>query len=327
MSYSKNALDIALARLEERKNYNKHIAERRHSEVCKAIPEYARLELSLADTMTRSIAALADKRANSESIIAKALEENANIQQKMTQLLVKNKFSENYMDPIYSCEKCRDSGNVDGQWCECFTMLLNTASAEELNASSPLELSTFESFDLSLYSDEYDKNIEESQREVMKKNFSDCFEFAENFNRGSKNRGLLMLGDTGLGKTHLSLAIANTVIKKGFSVVYNSAPELMRKLNKEYYGKSDADTMPLITTCDLLILDDLGAEMKSEQNISMLYEIVNARHNRQIPMIANSNLSIDEMRERYQDRVVSRLLSLRTLIFYGSDNRLKIIDN
>lgn len=321
MPYSRKILDTALERLERRKLENKLTAERRHAEVCGKVPEYADLELSLANTMTRSIAAIAERRSNSNDIIAKALEENAAIQQKMTRLLSDNGFPENYTAPVYTCEECRDSGILDGKWCDCFTKLLNAAASEELNASSPLRLCTFESFDLSLYPETVDPMIGEKQRTVMEQNLRDCVKFAESFN--GNGYGLLMLGDTGLGKTHLSLAIANAVIKSGYSVVYNSTPELMRQLDKEFFGRSDTDTMQLITNCDLLILDDLGAETKSDRYISMLYEIINARQNRQIPMIVNSNLAVEEIKNRYQDRIWSRLFSLRVLLFCGSDNRLK----
>ena len=321
MPYSKKIMDTALERLEQRRLENKHTADRRHIEVSKAIPEYGALELSLADTMTRSFAAIAERQTDSQEIIAKALEENALIQQKMKWLLAGSGFPENYTAPIYTCEKCRDSGILDGRWCDCFTKLLNVAASEELNASSPLRLSTFDSFDLSLYPETIDPVIGENQRTVMQNNLNDCIKFAGNFS--GSGLGLLMLGDTGLGKTHLSLAIANAVIKSGYSVVYNSTPELMRQLDKEFFGRADTDTMQLITSCDLLILDDLGAETKSDRYISMLYEIVNSRQNRKIPMIVNSNLAVEEIKNRYQDRIWSRLFSLHVLLFCGSDNRLK----
>lgn len=321
MPYSRKISDTALERFERRKLENKLTAERRHAEVCGAVPEYGALELELADTMTRSIGAIAQKQTNSKEIISKALEENAAIQKKMARLLSESGFPEDYLSPIYTCEKCRDAGTVDGRWCDCFTKLLNVAASEELNASSPLRLCTFESFDLSLYPETVDPLIGEKQRVVMEKNFQDCVKFAESFN--GSGYGLLMLGGTGLGKTHLSLAAANDVIKKGYSVIYNSTPELMRQLDKEFFGRSDTDTMQLITTCDLLILDDLGAETKSDRYISMLYEIVNSRLNRHIPMIVNSNLAVDEIKNRYLDRIWSRLFSLHVLLFCGSDNRLK----
>lgn len=321
MPYSEKIYDTANMRMEQRREKNKRIAEQRSEEVRRVLPEYSTLEIELANTMKRFAAAIADKRDNSHDILEKALLENASIQEKMKGLLMGKGFPADYLDPIYTCKICHDTGSVDGHWCECYDKLLKVAASEEMNASSPLKLSTFESFDLSRYPDTYDTDLEGKQSEIMKTNYRECLDFSRNFS--GKGSGLLMLGGTGLGKTHLSLAIANEVIKKGYSVIYNSAPELMRQLEKEAFGRADTDTMQLITTCDLFILDDLGAEMKNERYVSFLYEIVNSRQNRKLPLIVNSNLTEGELDERYKDRIVSRLFLLNDLYFCGNDNRVK----
>lgn len=82
--------------------------------------------------------------------------------------------------------------------------------------------------------------------------------------------------------------------------------------------------MSLLIGCDLLVLDDLGAENSSEYNLSQIYEIINARINRRLPMIISTNFSVRELPERYYDRICSRLFSMYKMLFYGSDNRLKI---
>ena len=81
--------------------------------------------------------------------------------------------------------------------------------------------------------------------------------------------------------------------------------------------------MSLLTECDLLILDDLGSENSTDYTVSILYEIINARQNRNIPMVINTNLDMNEIQTLYQDRLYSRLFSLRVLLFLGDDNRLK----
>lgn len=325
MAFNKKYFEIAAERLSRRRIENKQIEDIRRAEIHGRIPKYSELECRLADTMTRIIAAISEKASDSEEAVKQAIKNNLAIQQEMGELLIQNGYSADYLNPIFTCPKCKDTGTVDGNWCDCFNKILNGIAAEELNSHSPLRLSSFESFDLELYPDRIDPVSGEKQREIMRDNFNECLSFAQNFN--GRGYGLFMLGSTGLGKTHLSLAIANKLIQKGFCVVYGSTPELLRKLDKEQFGKSDGDTMGLITDCDLLILDDLGAESKNDRYISLLYEIINARQSRSLPIIVNTNLNMDEIKNRYQDRLWSRLFSMRVLLFCGDDNRLKTAIN
>ncbi len=321
MPFDKKYYEIAQRRLESRVNSNKQIAENRRVEIHAKIPRYSELECELADTMTRIIGTLAERADNSEEIVQQAIQSNSLIQKEMARLLIENGYPADYLAPIYTCPKCRDKGTLDGQWCDCFKKILQQIAAENLNAASPLKLSDFSTFRLDFYSDKFDPKSEATHREIMENNLEECISFADNFN--GKGKGLLLMGDTGLGKTHLSLAIANRVISKGYCVAYGSVPELIRKLNKEQYGKADGDTMTLLTECDLLILDDLGAENSTDYTVSILYEIINARQNRNIPMVINTNLDMKKIKALYQDRLYSRLFSLNVLIFAGKDNRLK----
>ncbi len=321
MPFDKKYYEIAQRRLADRVNSNKQIAENRRVEIHTRIPRYSQLECELANTMTRIIGAIAERADNSEEVVQQAIQSNSLIQKEMTKLLTENGYPANYLEPIYTCPRCRDKGTLDGEWCDCFKKILQQIAAENLNAASPLKLSNFSTFRLDFYSDKFDPKAEATHRKIMQNNLDECISFADNFN--GKGKGILMMGGTGLGKTHLSLAIANQVINRGFCVVYGSAPELIRKLDREQFGKADGDTMSLLTECDLLILDDLGAENSTEHAVSVLYEIINARQSRNVPMVINTNLNMDKIQTRYQDRLWSRLFSLKVLIFVGDDNRLK----
>ena len=213
----------------------------------------------------------------------------------------------------------RDKGIIDGNWCGCLKKIAHRLAADDLNKRSPLKLCSFETFDLSLYSDA--AKGESSPRDEMEQNFNICVNFADNFKGNEK--GLLMTGGTGLGKTHLSLSVAKRIIQKDFSVVYCSVPELLRAINNEQFGRSDGNTMSVISSCDLLVLDDLGAENPTERDVSLLYEIINGRLCRSLPMIINTNLSAEKLNLRYSERLFSRLFSLEVLFFKGDDNRLK----
>lgn len=323
MPFNKAYYETARERIDYRRVINKQQEDIRRMEIHTKIPRYSELECQLADTMTKIVGALAERSENSEELVQQAIRNNSQIQKEMTQLLVANGYPANYLDPIYTCPKCRDTG-IDGtQWCDCFNKILHKIAAEHLNADSPLRLSEFGTFRLDYYSDEKYSNpkINKSERRIMQDNLEECISYAENFD--GKGKGLLMMGATGLGKTHLSLAIANRLIERGFCVAYGSVPEIIRRLDREQFGKAEGDTMSLALECDLLILDDLGAENSTDHAVSILYEVINARQNRGLPILVNTNLTMDEIGKRYQDRLWSRLFSLRVLLFAGEDNRLR----
>lgn len=321
MKINKQFIDEALNELSVKRHRNRQTEDNRRSEVYKKIPEYEQLEISLSATMKDIVASLMNKTADTE--IERITEKNREIQKRMKELLENSGFPADYLDPIYSCSKCKDTGNTGNEWCECICRITNEFAAAELNENAPLSRSRFDNFRLEHYP-ENDDTKKTSPRKIMEQNLEVCQKFAEDFN--GKGNGIFMLGATGLGKTHLSLSIANVVIEKGFCVVYASVPEIIRKLLDEINKKTDT-AMSLILSCDLLILDDLGAENNSDWSVSTLYEIINTRQNHSLPMIINTNLTHRELTEMYHDRLSSRMMSMKTLLFLGKDNRVKLSEN
>ena len=154
--------------------------------------------------------------------------------------------------------------------------------------------------------------------------FEECKKYAENFNTSSG--GLLMHGLTGLGKTHLSLAIAFSVINKGFTALYETAAQITRNfLNNRFLNKEENSYINLINEADLLIIDDLGCEFQSQFNKSAIFEVINLRTSFNRPIIINTNLKPEELEKVYGTRIVSRIVSVLTILsFTGKDNRQKI---
>lgn len=140
--------------------------------------------------------------------------------------------------------------------------------------------------------------------------------YADKINSSIKNGcGLLLLGDLGTGKSHLSGAIANVAISSGYSVIYEVISELLGKMRKTYnkdeVSKSDATEMDILDTlcsCDLLVLDDLGSEKTSAWTQSILFSMINRRYSTKKPLIASSNLSLDELNTHIGDRSMDRLI-------------------
>lgn len=309
--------------LEAEHSEKKRIEKERRAEILKKFPEYERLEEKLAQTAGDIVSLVINKSEDTAEAVKRIKQENLEIQARMTDILVENGYDADYLKPIYFCPICRDKGAVNGKWCSCVINAAVKLAAQDLNKSGSLY--TFEDFDLSLYSDKYDPKIGCSPREAMKNNLGDCLRFVERFN--GTGGGIFMIGATGLGKTHLSLSIANALLQKGYSVVYNSVPELVRILNSEQFGKTEGDTLQVIDGCDLLILDDLGAEHSTEYSTSLVYMLLNSRLSKNKPIIASTNLDMNEIKVRYQDRIWSRLFSMRVLLFYGTDNRLSTANN
>ena len=318
MPISKEYILKARDVIEKRRFASKRAEDERRAEVLAKIPQYASLEIKLAESMSKVIALIAAKSPDCQEKIAKISEENLALQREMSRLLAENGFPADYLEPIFSCKKCSDMGTINGEWCECVKKAARKFAADELNERSPLKLCSFGDFDLSLYPD--NPASEDNPRRIMTDNFNFCLKFAEEFNGHGK--GVFMIGKTGLGKTHLSLAIAARVIERDFCAVYISAPELVRNVESEQFGRTVGDTLSVIADCDLLILDDLGAESRSERTASLIYEVINGRISRSLPIIVSTNYTINELSERYNDRILSRLLSMNVRFFEGNDNRL-----
>lgn len=323
MALDEKYYEAAHSALEARRAQNESLRLRKRSEVISKIPQYAELEAKLSANATSLISLIMERSENLKAKLSELKDESLETQQQMNLLLEGAGFGKHYLDPIYTCPACQDRGSVDGKWCGCFMKIVYAAASKALNSQSPMELKHFEDFSLALYPDAPEAQLGgESAKKIMTKNVSQCVEFAEKFD-GTGN-GIFMIGGTGLGKTHLSLAVANRVIERGHSAIYGSVPELLRMLDNEQFNRTSGDTMSLLMGCELLVLDDLGAEVSSERNITRLYEIINARINRNLPMIVSTNLTAPQIKERYQDRIWSRLFSMNVLMFCGTDNRIKL---
>ena len=206
--------------------------------------------------------------------------------------------------------------------CSCLKKRLRAEAYKSLNALTPLSLSTFETFSLDYYSEQPEASGR-SERGTMTRVLDVCMTYAQNFSLHSSN--LILMGGTGLGKTHLSLAIANTPLAKGFGVVYSSVNNIVAKLEREHFGREEEnDTSSLLLDCDLLILDDLGTEFRTAFSVAEIYNIVNTRQMAQRPTIISTNLTMKEIEERYTERFASRILGgYVRLSFCGRDVRLQ----
>ncbi|MDR1753832.1 MAG: ATP-binding protein [Eubacterium sp.] len=319
MGFNKSFYIKAEAEIKARKAANNNIIISRQKEISKKFPDYVSLREELAGTGGELISILGAQDVAAQ--IKKLSEKNLGIQARIETLLLENGYPRDYLNPIHTCLKCKDSGIYEGIRCDCFLDIVKRFAANELNQSSPIKLSSFDVFDLRLYPDEKDNETGRNIRKGMAGIFEYCKQFADDFHLPCN--GILMRGNTGLGKTHLSLAIAGEVLKKGYSVIYGSAPDLFRRIEKEHFNSQiESDTLGLLQNTELLVLDDLGSEFDSQFYVSTLYNLLNFRMNRGLAVIVSTNLDLKSLQKRYNDRVVSRLLTLEGLDFFGRDIRI-----
>lgn len=318
MGFDSRYFDEAESELEAVRMRNQRIAEMRIDEINEKCPDTAALRRELAGTSAKLIALITEKPENVHERIAELEKENLALQERMRVSLVKHGYPEDYLAPVYNCRICRDTGIVDDRRCSCFMDIVKKKAADHLNSVTPLKLCGFEDFSLAYYDDARPTDLGPTSRKIMAKNLEECKKYAEDFHIPYKS--LLLRGKTGLGKTHLSLSIASEVINKGYSVIYGSVPDLMRRLDKEKF--EGGEVLDMLTTADLLILDDLGAEIDNRMYVSVLYTIINSRMNASLPMVINTNLTPAELERKYDERVSSRLYTIDELIFVGSDVRV-----
>lgn len=322
MGYGKEVYEAARQVLELRRRKAESEAARRRQELYRRYPRSRAIEQELASTAVNAARAVLNG-SNAAAQLTALKESNLKLQRELAALLEQAGVEQDYLETAYACPECKDTGYIDGRMCSCMKQLLRKEAFERLNRLSPLGLSTFQSFSLDYYSDTPPREGYPSSRSRLERIFHYCQQYAADFTLSSPN--LLMQGPTGLGKTHLSLAIARVVIDKGYGVIYGSAQNMVSKLEKERFGYSrgsEENSEQLLIDCDLLILDDLGTEFATAFSTSAIYNIINSRMLSAKPTIISTNLCIREMEKMYSERFASRIMGgYQRLEFFGQDVR------
>ena len=210
-------------------------------------------------------------------------------------------YDESAFKPAYRCPLCEDTGMRGGIPCRCVADVARRLRREDVEPELGI-----------------------SPREYMGKLLNYCKNYAARFSANSPN--LLFMGHSGLGKTHLALAIADAVLEGGHDVLYTSAAALAAQLGKEHFDyTNNEEWLAACQEADLLILDDLGTEYITPLTISVLYELINTRMLTHRPTIYTTNI-IDQniFVARYTEKVASRMLGgCKMFKFFGEDQRLK----
>ena len=318
MGYNRENFNRIKQEYDEKYINAQRAASERLFEIHARIPEIMKIDRILGETGAKIMGIICSGDTNAKEKIEALKAENKALTEVRRDLLVLNGYPADYTDVKYECEKCGDSGYVDTKMCECMKKKLVYAGYESSGMSRLLMEQNFDNFSLDYYKKDpetYNKML--SVYSVMK-------EFAERFSAGS-GENLALFGGTGLGKTHLSSAVAGRVIERGFDVVYTTAIDLISDFENHRFGTGmnigHGDT-ECYSNCELLIIDDLGAEVINQFTVSCIYNVINTRLNKRLSTILSTNLTQVEFKQKYWDRITSRVFGeYRPLLFTGIDIR------
>ena len=317
MAYLTEQLREVRKRIADRRFMAEEAAEARRREVEEKSDEIKKIDAVLASTARRIFevtVAGGDERADRIEALRRENEELLSERRAILELLG---YPADYTEIRYFCPACQDTGYNGMKMCACMKRELVLEGFRASGIGKLIEKQSFENFSLDYY-----KAAED--RALMEKNLAMAKEFAETTPPAYGN--LLMVGGTGLGKTHLSTSIARRVIERGYEVRYDSVQNVLAAYEHDRFrsGRDEADDerSRVYVDAELLILDDLGTEMVNSFSLSSLYHLLNTRINQEKPTVISTNLMEEELQTKYSDRIFSRLLGeYKILLFRGTNVR------
>ena len=323
MSLSKNQYEDIMNGYDRRRRENHYLEQQRKDEIYQVIPQIRAIDEEIAHISLETARYMIfhpgeDKKEELHTRIT-------DLSMEKIDLLVRNGYPADYLDPIYSCRLCKDTGYIGSKKCSCFAHYAGDILFEQSNLKTVLEKDCFASFREDYYQTEPYMDYSLTPRENIRLVLATCQRFLHDFDR-FVGANLLIYGNAGVGKTFLSHCIAGELLNRSKSVIYLTAYQFFKKLeDNTFRRKNDApDILPGLLECDLLIIDDLGTEMNNTFINSQLFLCINERILKQKSTIINTNLSLEQISCTYSERIFSRIVESYTLLhIYGDDIRIK----
>lgn len=319
MALTNSQYETIIKGYERTRDIHRALEKSRQEEVYQAIPEFRRLAESVS---TLSVASARRMLEGDDQAPARLHEQLAEISARQKQLLAQNGFPPDYLAPLYDCADCRDTGYIvreDGfrQKCRCFRRQEISLLYAQSNIQDQICRENFSALSYEYYQGEDLRRFQTAEKI--------CREFVQSFEDIFQN--LFFYGTVGTGKSFLSGCIAQELLQQGQAVLYFSAPGFFDTLARfSFDGRSKEalhDLYEDIYSCDLLIIDDLGTEITNSFVTSQLFSCLNERYLRSRSTLISTNLSLEELRDRYSDRIFSRITSSFTLCkLTGPDIRI-----
>ena len=316
----------ALSELEAQRARNLQTERARREEAAEKNPEIARLLEKRRQMLFAGMRGAFTKPGQAKDISAAMKLEMESVNAALRRALAACGLPEDYLQPVYRCATCRDTGYVGEpvhEHCKCLQRAVMSRLYQNEGLQG-LERENFAAFDEQLFPDTPIEGMKNSQRGYIRRIRAICEEYADTFAPG-EGKGLLLSGKSGLGKTFLMNCVAQRVLERGYSVVVISAYKLMEVMRRYQFSGEAAEQVEDILACDLLCIDDLGSEpMMRGITVSALYHIINERRNANRAIVVTTNCSAEQLYEVYEDRIAARLTDqtrMRGIPFVGMDVR------
>ncbi len=321
MALTNEQYNTLMRQYSARQAQNNRQVTHRKEELYNKLPQLAQLDdLHAQYTMQQLEFLLEGQTAEAEEMRAKV----RSVSSQKEQLIQNAGFPSNYLEPTYTCSHCKDTGFINNQRCRCFIQASIKLIYSQSHIENTLCNKSFDDFDLSLYSKEPLSPTDSwSPFDYAKDSFDKCQKFVQNFDTTGGN--LLLSGNTGIGKTFLSSCVAKAMLDSNHSVVYFTATQFFNIFDFNNKGQAADNEREQVSNCELLIIDDLGTELSTAFTNAQLFACLNDRLLNGKSTLISTNLSVFEIRDRYSERVSSRILQSYTPCpLYGEDIRIKI---
>lgn len=314
MALSGAQFDTILNRYEVTRLKNHRLHEERREYVYKNVEGYKELEDS---TVSISMDVAKRKMEGDDDALSELHRLLSDLKSMKRSLLKGAGLPEDYLDPLYDCPNCKDTGYVGVEKCHCLRQQIIDALYAQSNLKEILAENNFNKLS-------YDYHTGDAL-EAFKRAVAISKDFVANFDYEHKN--LLFYGSVGTGKSFLSGCIAKEILDSNHSVIYFSANALFEALARETFEKQSHEDLynfyDYIYNCDLLIVDDLGTEVSNSFVSNQLFSFINERNLRKKSTIISTNLSLEQIKDRYSERVFSRIISTYTACkLSGADIRI-----
>lgn len=310
---------------ERKRDLNKKRKNLRVKEVYEKIPAIENMDREISKIGLQASKDIIGNPANSEKIMLDAKNKMEKIKMEKAFIMTEANIPPDYMEIKYDCDKCEDTGYVDGKQCSCLRQKLVSNAYQMSNIENILKRENFETFDIKRFSDEPFEDEILTPMDNMMEILSVSKTFVEKFDKNN-DINLLFYGTTGLGKTFLSNCIAKDLLDKNYIVIYQTAFTILNILEKYRFKRGDESfneyQYNLLFESDLLIIDDLGTEVSNTFTNAEIFNIINTRIISGKKTLISTNLTPKEIADIYTDRVFSRILDkFIPLKFYGKDLR------